>query len=304
MASRIQFRRGTAVEWSTANPILAEGELGVELDTSKCKVGDGILNWNSLLYAIGATGPAGANGINGTNGVDGIDGINGADGAPGPIGPVGGTATVISRLNLIGPLTPITGTSRWYPSSTIMINSLSINVGVSSTSTIQVGVRKNGQLLQTITLQPNTYRSIISAGLSYTLSVNDYLTVDVISASGGSNLTLVMEYTPYTSTVLFTSRMNYIGILSPTIGTSRWYAGRVATITQVRCTVGTPSSSSIYVDILLNGLVILNLSIDADSYISPVLSNINIVLTPSDYLTADIINASNGRDLSVAISYL
>lgn len=304
MASRIQFRRGTAAEWSTANPILAEGELGVELDTSKCKVGDGVLNWNSLLYAIGATGPAGANGTNGSNGTNGTNGTNGVDGAPGPIGPMGGTATVISRLNLVGPLAPITGTSRWYPSSTVTINRLSINVGVASTSTIVAGVMKNGQLLQTITLQPNTYRSIAITGLTYTLSVNDYLTVDIVSALGGANLTLVMEYTPFTSTVLFTSRMNYIGIISPTIGTSRWYAGRMATLTQVQCTIGIPSTSPVYVNILLNGTVILNLSIDANLYTSPVLSNINIALVETDYLTADIITASNGRDLSIALSYL
>jgi hypothetical protein len=98
--------------------------------------------------------------------------------------------------------------------------------------------------------------------------------------------------------------MNYIGILSPTIGTSRWYPGRLATISQIQCTVGSPATSSIYANLLLNGTVILNLSVDADSYTSTVLSNVNIALIESDYLTVDIINASSGRDLSVAISYL
>ena len=53
MAVIIQIRRGTAAEWVTANPVLAQGELGVELDTLKFKVGNGITAWNSLAYATG-----------------------------------------------------------------------------------------------------------------------------------------------------------------------------------------------------------------------------------------------------------
>jgi len=50
MAVRIQFRRGTAAEWSTSNPILAAGELGYEIDTASFKLGDGTLSWDSLAY--------------------------------------------------------------------------------------------------------------------------------------------------------------------------------------------------------------------------------------------------------------
>lgn len=51
MAVRIQFRRGTAAEWTSANPTLAAGELGYETDTAKTKVGDGTTVWSSLAYA-------------------------------------------------------------------------------------------------------------------------------------------------------------------------------------------------------------------------------------------------------------
>ena len=40
MSTQIQIRRGTAERWTLLNPILSEGELGVELDTLKFKVGD------------------------------------------------------------------------------------------------------------------------------------------------------------------------------------------------------------------------------------------------------------------------
>lgn len=48
MATRMQQRRGTAAEWSTANPVLAAGEIGVEIDTKILKVGDGTTSWNNL----------------------------------------------------------------------------------------------------------------------------------------------------------------------------------------------------------------------------------------------------------------
>jgi hypothetical protein len=59
MASTFQFRRGTAQEWATKNPILAEGELGIELDTLKFKIGTGLSYWNDLAYVSGPAGPAG-----------------------------------------------------------------------------------------------------------------------------------------------------------------------------------------------------------------------------------------------------
>lgn len=50
MAVQIQIRRGTAAEWTAANPTLAQGELGWETDTFRAKVGDGATVWNSLAY--------------------------------------------------------------------------------------------------------------------------------------------------------------------------------------------------------------------------------------------------------------
>lgn len=50
MATRMQQRRGTATQWTTANPVLAAGEIGYEIDTNKFKIGDGINQWSSLDY--------------------------------------------------------------------------------------------------------------------------------------------------------------------------------------------------------------------------------------------------------------
>ena len=59
MADRIQIRRDTAANWTSANPILANGELGLETDTGKLKVGDGTTQWASLAYyTLGTVGAA------------------------------------------------------------------------------------------------------------------------------------------------------------------------------------------------------------------------------------------------------
>lgn len=51
MASIIQFRRDTAANWTSANPTLANGEMGIETDTSQYKIGNGSTAWNSLSYS-------------------------------------------------------------------------------------------------------------------------------------------------------------------------------------------------------------------------------------------------------------
>ena len=50
MATRMQQRRGTAAQWTAANPILAAGEIGFETDTNKFKMGNGATAWTALDY--------------------------------------------------------------------------------------------------------------------------------------------------------------------------------------------------------------------------------------------------------------
>ena len=50
MANRIQLRRGGSQEWRNANPVLAQGEIGIDLDSGRIKIGDGSTAWNSLAY--------------------------------------------------------------------------------------------------------------------------------------------------------------------------------------------------------------------------------------------------------------
>ena len=52
MADIIKLRRDTKANWESVNPILAEGEAGVESDTRRIKFGNGSSHWNDLGYAI------------------------------------------------------------------------------------------------------------------------------------------------------------------------------------------------------------------------------------------------------------
>jgi hypothetical protein len=48
MATRMQQRRGTAAQWTAANPVLAAGEIGYEIDTEQFRIGDGTSSWSNL----------------------------------------------------------------------------------------------------------------------------------------------------------------------------------------------------------------------------------------------------------------
>lgn len=50
MATRMQQRRGTAQQWTDADPILEAGEIGFETDTGQFKIGDAVNHWSDLSY--------------------------------------------------------------------------------------------------------------------------------------------------------------------------------------------------------------------------------------------------------------
>lgn len=58
MTNKIQVRRGTAAEWTAADPLLANGEPGFESDTGSVKVGDGVKVWSNLPYTVPSSVPS------------------------------------------------------------------------------------------------------------------------------------------------------------------------------------------------------------------------------------------------------
>lgn len=52
MMFTFKFRRDTSANWTSADPTLANGEPGVEIDTGQMKIGDGLKKWSELDYFI------------------------------------------------------------------------------------------------------------------------------------------------------------------------------------------------------------------------------------------------------------
>jgi hypothetical protein len=50
MADKFQLKGTLAATWASVNPVLSEREPGVETDTGKMKIGDGLTAWNDLSY--------------------------------------------------------------------------------------------------------------------------------------------------------------------------------------------------------------------------------------------------------------
>lgn len=96
MAFKFRLRRDSAANWASVNPVLGNGEMGIELgNPPKWKVGDGTTAWNALPYGFrgdtGATGPTGPTGPAGATGPQGPQGPQGPIGLTGPAGPKGDT---------------------------------------------------------------------------------------------------------------------------------------------------------------------------------------------------------------------
>lgn len=97
---RVQHKRMLASDWANSSLVLLDGELGVESDTGKVKVGNGRDRFSSLQYLTGPKGERGERGEQGPKGADGVmrfeelttqqrESLRGAQGPAGPAGPIG-----------------------------------------------------------------------------------------------------------------------------------------------------------------------------------------------------------------------
>lgn len=83
---RVQHKRMSASDWANSPLILLDGELGVESDTGKVKVGNGRDRFQDLQYLTGPKGDRGERGEQGPQGPtgpEGTQGLKGETGSPG-----------------------------------------------------------------------------------------------------------------------------------------------------------------------------------------------------------------------------
>lgn len=192
MAVKIQIRRGSASQWSSSNPTLAEGELGVELDTSKFKIGTGAANWNTLPYATGIQGPQGIQGIQGPQGVQGRQGTQGVQGPLGIQG-IQGVQGVQGRQGTQG----VQGPNTVIISDDTSTNATRYILFDEATSgvqtTLSVASSKltfnpfSGNLLVSTTTNTNESKIVSGGTISETVDANQYLVVSQVDIGTDPN---------------------------------------------------------------------------------------------------------------------
>ena len=69
---RVQHKRMSARDWASSTLVLLDGELGIESDTGKVKVGNGRDRFSALQYLTGPKGDRGERGETGPRGADGV----------------------------------------------------------------------------------------------------------------------------------------------------------------------------------------------------------------------------------------
>lgn len=231
MPVQIQFRRGTAAQWTSANPTLAQGEMGMETDTYKFKIGNGSTAWNSLTYgglsgdfaaAVSITNATAATSTStGALKVTGGVGIQGSLFAPTinattslVIG--GATGITASGSNLVLPVATVggpaqektfyragtvtTGVSvlRWYPATNITIQNYIARVTSAPTgSSLNVTVLLNGGSAATLSIPSGSTSSSVNTN-TISVTTGQYIQIQVTavgSTSAGIDLAVVFNYT-------------------------------------------------------------------------------------------------------------
>lgn len=113
---RVRHKRMPASEWARSDFVLYDGELGIESDTGKVKVGNGRDQFSALQYLTGPKGDRGDRGETGPRGADGVmrfenltsqqrEGLKGAQGPQGARGPAGPTGPA-GPAGAVGPRGP------------------------------------------------------------------------------------------------------------------------------------------------------------------------------------------------------
>jgi hypothetical protein len=169
VVTQIQIRRGTAAQWTSANPTLAAGEFGYESDTGKFKIGSGSTAWNSLSYSASGT----------------VTSITAGTGLSGGAITSSGTIAIDSTVATLTGSQTLTNKTLTTPVITSISNS--------GTVTIPTGTVTLATLTGTETLTNKTLTSVVytQALVTPSFTTNAYTLVlgdqgDILLASNGS----------------------------------------------------------------------------------------------------------------------
>jgi len=172
VVTAIQIRRGTASEWTSANPTLASGEQGFETDTGKVKIGNGSTAWTSLAY-IGA----------GT-----VTSITAGTGLS------GGTITTTGTIAIDSTVATLTGTQT-LTNKTLTDPKINLAFNADSGSSYTAVLTDNGKVVTMDNGSGNTFRIPTNASVAFPIGTQ----INVLSIGAGQ--TTINAVTSGTTTI-------------------------------------------------------------------------------------------------------
>lgn len=184
VVTQIQIRRGTAAQWTSANPTLASGEFGYETDTGKAKIGNGSTAWNSLSYSL--TGSAGT-----------VTSITAGTGLSGGTITTSGTIA-IDTATTVDVSTAQTLTNKTLTSPTLNAPLINLSLNAQTGTTYTFVLADNGKLVTASNASAQTYSIPTNASVAYPIGTQ----INIIQIGAGQ--VTIQAVTSGTTTVAST----------------------------------------------------------------------------------------------------
>jgi hypothetical protein len=164
VVTQIQIRRGTAAQWTSANPTLASAEFGYETDTGKFKIGDGSTAWNSLGYKASGT----------------VTSITAGTGLSG--GTITGSGTIaIDTATTVDVSTTQTLTNKTLTSPTLNAPLINLSLNAQTGTTYTFVLADNGKLVTASNASAQTYSIPTNASVAYPIGTQ----INIIQIGAG-----------------------------------------------------------------------------------------------------------------------
>jgi hypothetical protein len=204
VVTQIQVRRGTAAQWTSANPTLSSGEFGFETDTNKLKCGNGSTAWTSLAY-IASDGD--------------ITGVTAGTGISG--GGTSGTVTVSIDTSVTADLT----TAQTLTNKTLTDPKINLAFNADSGASYTAVLTDNGKVVTMSNGSGNTFRIPTNASVAFPIGTQ----INVLQIGAGQ--TTINAVTSGTTTIQSTGataaapklRVQYSAATCVKAATDLWY---------------------------------------------------------------------------------